>query len=206
MDETATPDTDRDAGHGAADALPGAEPAIGTTAATDAGGFLFLIRALQHCRMDAWLAEQERLTAPAAFTAWDVPRLVLLRIADLLDIPASDPARLCLLDEDAAGTGVAAEAGVAAETVTATEEDAAVDMWVARVRDWLAAAPGALTLADVVRRPARMGWTRTHVDVFLRARDADLRIRRLGLDLDPGWVPWLARVVTFHYLAAEECS
>jgi hypothetical protein len=28
---------------------------------------------------------------------------------------------------------------------------------------------------------------------------ADLRIRRAGLDIDPGWIPWFARVVTFHY-------
>ena len=24
-------------------------------------------------------------------------------------------------------------------------------------------------------------------------------IRRVGLDIDPGWVPWLGRIVTFHY-------
>jgi hypothetical protein len=27
-----------------------------------------------------------------------------------------------------------------------------------------------------------------------------LEIRLAGLDLDPGWVPWLGRVVSFHYL------
>jgi len=27
----------------------------------------------------------------------------------------------------------------------------------------------------------------------------DIDIRRVGLDIDPGWVPWLGRTVTFHY-------
>jgi hypothetical protein len=27
----------------------------------------------------------------------------------------------------------------------------------------------------------------------------DIEVRRAGLDLDPGWVPWLGRVVTFGY-------
>jgi hypothetical protein len=27
----------------------------------------------------------------------------------------------------------------------------------------------------------------------------DLRIRWAGLDLDPGWLPWLGRVVSFRY-------
>jgi hypothetical protein len=26
-----------------------------------------------------------------------------------------------------------------------------------------------------------------------------LAVRRAGLDLDPGWVPWFGRVVGFHY-------
>jgi hypothetical protein len=30
-----------------------------------------------------------------------------------------------------------------------------------------------------------------------------MRIRRAGLDIDPGWVPWLGRVVSFHYRETE---
>jgi hypothetical protein len=56
-----------------------------------------------------------------------------------------------------------------------------------------------LSLRNLVRRPARVALTDTHVDVFFRPGDADLRIRRAGLDVDPGWVPWLQRVVTFHF-------
>ena len=54
-------------------------------------------------------------------------------------------------------------------------------------------------LASLVRRPARLSITPTHVDVFFQLNAADVRIRRAGLDVDPGWVPWFRRVVAFHY-------
>jgi hypothetical protein len=42
--------------------------------------------------------------------------------------------------------------------------------------------------------------SRTHIDVDFRLSQADVRIRRVALDVDPGWVPWLGRVVQFSYL------
>jgi hypothetical protein len=54
-------------------------------------------------------------------------------------------------------------------------------------------------LASLVLRPARLAITPTHLDVFFRLTAADLRIRRAGLDIDPGWLPWFGRVVAFHY-------
>jgi hypothetical protein len=54
-------------------------------------------------------------------------------------------------------------------------------------------------LAELVRRPGRVAATRTHVDLVFDVRRADVRIRKAGLDLDPGWVPWLGRVLSFHY-------
>jgi hypothetical protein len=41
--------------------------------------------------------------------------------------------------------------------------------------------------------------SRTHLDLWFQPRQAEIRVRRHGLDLDPGWVPWLGRVITFHY-------
>jgi len=48
-------------------------------------------------------------------------------------------------------------------------------------------------------QPARLWATETHLDLDLETKDVDPAIRLAGLDLDPGWVPWLGRVVTFHY-------
>jgi hypothetical protein len=44
----------------------------------------------------------------------------------------------------------------------------------------------------IAREP---GW----MDVHLNLDDVDVDVRRAGLDLDPGWVPWLGSVVRFRY-------
>ncbi|KRE60003.1 hypothetical protein ASG92_22225 [Arthrobacter sp. Soil736] len=42
---------------------------------------------------------------------------------------------------------------------------------------------------------AESGW----IEVTFPMAAVDTAIRRAGLDLDPGWVPWLGRVVRYHY-------
>jgi hypothetical protein len=54
-------------------------------------------------------------------------------------------------------------------------------------------------LASLVMRAARLEWSATHWDVHFDAEAADLRVRRAGLDIDPGWCEGLGRVVGFHY-------
>lgn len=39
------------------------------------------------------------------------------------------------------------------------------------------------------------GWIEVHLDL----EDVDIDVRRAGLDLDPGWIPWLGCVVRFRY-------
>jgi hypothetical protein len=56
-----------------------------------------------------------------------------------------------------------------------------------------------ISLRRLVRRPALVHATPTHIDLRFDARWVDLELRLAGLDLDPGWVPWLGRVVSFHY-------
>ncbi len=51
----------------------------------------------------------------------------------------------------------------------------------------------------LIRRRGRVRLSPTHLDVTYDGRDADIAVRQAGLDLDPGWVPWLGRVVSFHY-------
>jgi hypothetical protein len=50
----------------------------------------------------------------------------------------------------------------------------------------------ALRRGTIVAEP---GW----IEVQLRLDDVDVDVRRAGLDLDPGWVPWLGSVVRFRY-------
>ena len=53
--------------------------------------------------------------------------------------------------------------------------------------------------ADTWRVPARLIASASHVDLHFRLNDVRLPVRRVGLDINPGWLPWLGRVVTFHY-------
>lgn len=70
--------------------------------------------------------------------------------------------------------------------------------WLTACRRWLRRQAG-IGIADLVLRPAELAITPTHIDLFFALAQADLRLRRPGLDLDPGWLPWFGRVINFHY-------
>ena len=56
-----------------------------------------------------------------------------------------------------------------------------------------------LSLFDVIHRPAHLSLTESHLDITFPLNQIDIRLRRAGLDLNPGWLPWFGRVVQFHY-------
>ncbi len=68
---------------------------------------------------------------------------------------------------------------------------------------WLCAARlrrlSGISLRRLVCRPGKLALTATHWDVIFDLAQTDLRLRRVALDCDPGWVPWLGRVVQIHY-------
>ncbi len=72
--------------------------------------------------------------------------------------------------------------------------------WEEAVAGWLARF-AELDLVALIARPGYVRSTRTHLDLFFRHDQADIRIRRAGIDINPGWTPWLGRVITFHYTA-----
>ncbi len=51
----------------------------------------------------------------------------------------------------------------------------------------------------LLQRPGGLALTATHLDVVFRLDDAELTVRRLGLDQDPGWVSWFGRIVQIHF-------
>ena len=59
---------------------------------------------------------------------------------------------------------------------------------------------GGITVRDVVNRRGLLSLNRTDLDVTLPLSSTELRIRRVGLDIDPGWLPWFGKVVRFHYV------
>lgn len=76
--------------------------------------------------------------------------------------------------------------------------------WITAARRWLRRSPAHIGLRDLVTRPALVSVTTTHLDLTFDHSQTELRLRRLGLDFNPGWVPWLGKVVSFHYANVEE--
>ncbi len=76
--------------------------------------------------------------------------------------------------------------------------DDLVRVWCVAVRRWCWQ-NGKISVRDIVSRAGVFSVNRTDVDVSLPLDEADIRVRRVGLDLDPGWLPWFGRVVRFHY-------
>lgn len=91
---------------------------------------------------------------------------------------------------------------LATSLAAARRLDGQAALFLTAARRWLRRV-ARLGLADLVLRPARLSVSATHVDVHFRLGDCDIRVRRVGLDLDPGWLPWFGRVVAFHYEAGE---
>ena len=71
--------------------------------------------------------------------------------------------------------------------------------WLNACRRWLRR-HAKLGMAGLVMRSAQVSLTPNHIDIYFTLNATDLRVRRAGLDIDPGWVPWLSRVVMFHYI------
>jgi hypothetical protein len=90
-----------------------------------------------------------------------------------------------------------------AEVIEAHREPEVLDdrllrIWMLNIRRWCWR-NGHISVREIVRRPGYVTLTSTDLDVTLSIDSADVRIRRIGLDLDPGWLSWFGRVVHFHY-------
>ena len=138
---------------------------------TTAGGLLFLLPVLERVGLTDWVTERALEEPAPDVMAAQILHLLLSR----LRVEADDPA-----------WGIA------------TPEGSEAAFWLTGCRRYLRRRVH-VGLASLVVRRARIAITPTHVDVFFRLNAADVRVRRAGLDVDPGWVPWFGRVVTFHY-------
>jgi hypothetical protein len=191
------------------------EKGIGSTPllaeSTSIGGLFFLLHVLRHLGIAA-LLDRYPVLAEADFAGH-----ILLRLADKAGAAEYDPIRMCLpppdvqlplpneLLRDAEFMRACAPAGFQLLAASITGSDALLRVWVLAVRRWCWR-NGHLTLTAIVCRPGRVWLTRTDLDVTFPPALAETRIRRVGLDIDPGWVPWLGllgKVVRFHYREGE---
>lgn len=172
---------------------------------------------IPHPHAASGLAEPDRfpfapLPAPCAHAGLIllVPALVRLGIADWLARHPQQPLLPALFADLAMRVGspldaVWAEAfppdgdAACAPLLREVATSAALTAWRCLLRRYCRVYAH-IGLHDLIVRPGRIVVTPLHLDVFFEAGTVDLRIRRAGLDLDPGWVPWLGRVLRFHYL------
>ena len=162
---------------------------------TRAGGLLFLLHIVGE------LGLPETLCAPGSALAGRSLRWVLHQIA------------LCLLPLEPNDAAALAFAGLApdadrpshlAEPVTELEQHAirvASDAIVARLRQRVGnlETPRAALLLQTCRRSAEVLADPAWIEVCLSLDDVSTLLRRAGLDLDLGWLPWLGCVVRFRY-------
>jgi hypothetical protein len=181
----------------AVDADPEAEPVV-IPAATAWGGLLFLLPVMAELEVPDRIAADGRLTAeplPAVLHALGTVLVDGAAVAD--DVLPEDPALLAF-----AGLAPHETAPVPIEAPEAVEELAG--LLVAGLRRWLDGSPTAARtdaelLEQVLHRPATVeadpGW----IDLWFDLDGLSIDVRRAGLDLDPGHVPWLGCVVRFRY-------
>ncbi|MCV2218478.1 hypothetical protein [Thauera sp. Sel9] len=146
------------------------------------GGLFFLLNVPDLPALRAWRAALAESRA-----GWRE----LVRLASRIDIPIDPPladflADACGLDpgSDPLAALAALGPGHDADTVDAAARRFHGDAALAALR---------------IERPARVRASASRVDLHLRLADASLDVRRAGLDIDPGWLPWLGCVVRFHY-------
>lgn len=175
-------------------------------APTAAGGLPFLVPVLERVGFASWSAQRGPEEPEPEILAAQILHLLLSRLRLDEDDPAWALAGAFRLTPEATGE-LSELRGLAIESEDASglrgfrlqpEGNAGAHLWLTACRRFLRRHVR-IGLASLVLRPARLAITNTHVDVFFRLNAVDLRIRRAGLDIDPGWVPWFARVVTFHY-------
>ena len=176
-------------------------------APTQCGGLLFLLPVLQGLGLPRWCNDDQagaaiarrilaaammRLRAPGEDTAWGITRSQV----DLPTVTADAPAIWSDTVLRAPASHRQVELRQALTLASTVDQQAQV--WLTAVRRWLRRR-GGIGLASLVLRPARLSHTATHLDMHFYVNDVDMRVRRLGLDIDPGWLPWFGRIVSYHY-------
>jgi hypothetical protein len=180
-------------------------------------GLVYVLQALE------WLGIRETLTAHPALEVHQLPARILWHCIDQLGISHDDPICQFLpaLESVPAGESFDFVAPAAwqdlgrpamshakilrrqAAAAPVNDLDLIISAYVAAMGSFL----HNYARSDLRRMVTCTGYvatTRTHLDVTFDPAQLDIGIRRAGLDIDPGWVPWLGRVVYIHYQGREE--
>ncbi len=191
------------------DERPARAPLLGET--TSSAGLFFLLNVLRKLGIVAAVE-----ACPALLDA-NFAAHVLKSVSIRIGLESDDPILLCLpspehefsLDDhliaDLQGKPACFPAGYTHTSREKFDADYLLRLWSVAIRRWCWRM-GRLSLPEIVHRTGRVWLTRTEIDVTLPLKEVDICIRRVGLDIDPGWLPWFGergRVVRFHYRDRE---
>lgn len=156
-----------------------AEPVFSSFHTTQ-GGLLYLLNVLNRSEMRALMLEHaEQL--PSGW-AW------LYRLGQELQLCEDDG----LVDFIALQSGLENRSGLLHLPVLPARGQILnlVQRWYGRTEVWQ---------ADLLRLRAEIRYSPSHVDMYAAMATIRLPVRMAGLDINPGWLPWLGKVVNFHY-------
>jgi hypothetical protein len=188
--------------------VPGAGPPVyaeRSGVATEFGGLPFLLHMVERCGLPERAAGGELADAGLVRVLYEIGTRILGRILGTGAAPDPEDAALACLCGRAPIAGWRSgldpgELPAAAGQLTDGETERLIAALRAALEpSELAAAPEEELLAAVCRRQGRVvaepGW----IDVQLDLVEVSTDVRRAGLDLDLGYLPWLGCVVRFVY-------
>ncbi len=182
------------------------QPAPRAQASTRFGGLLYLLNLMGPLGLPQTLAEHAALQSRSSRDVLRLLALTLLRecvgveevdvddpavraFAGLVPLPAQSPSTLEEAD---------VEAGIALHAAAAALDDALVELLGTDALE--VGSPSERPLTRVVLRRALIvadpGWIEAHFALD----DVDTALRRIGLDRDPGYLPFLGAIVKFRYV------
>jgi hypothetical protein len=162
---------------------------------TSCGGLLFLLAVLQRLGLPQFLAQDPHL-AEAGFAS-----ALLLNIGACVGLPTTDPLALALASGVTDLRPDVVENCILPDSIARHPCPTAAlpfGPWRIAVRRWVRL-HGRMGLFSLIRRRAMLQASHTQLDLCFNLNQIDIRIRRAGLDINPGWLPWFGRIVRFHY-------
>lgn len=166
---------------------------------TRAGGFFYLLNPLRQ------LLTAERLAIQANASVWhwllDLYRVFVQHFPALTDV-MDMPLQRFILQQLHPGADAAELQHLALQALSVPPSQFAHELFadlakqVGHTDSWqeLRSSPGFFAT------PAQVVATASHWDIYFSMQSVRLNLRLMGWDINPGWLPWLGRVVTLHYI------
>ena len=163
-----------------------------SAARTRWGGLPFLLHAVRDLDLPA------RWAAAAPLTSVTIRECLHWLALALLPIEPRDPAVLAFSGLDLDEEPPLAEPDEGVSTALGAARTEILNLLRRRFAD--DGTPGEGLLLRTCGRTAEVVFRGHQIEIRLRTRELDVGVRRAGIDLDPGWLPWLGRSLRFAYV------